>query len=304
MKYRFNLLLAAVASAGFLFCLSAALGIADGLCVTQGCEVYRAYSIAGISLYWVGAALFLVLGLFSLRPGDYRLLVFLTGAALAGNLVFLAIQFLLWPCVNCLIVAALLGGFAWCLALQAKSGLRILCFVWLLLFSANLLSMARDGISPWPVLGENDAEIRVFFSPSCPACRQAVEDLLNRPDLIARSAFYPLAKDAGDRRRIALLSRNLARGMAPARAFAVHWHPEPIEAGWSRDWRIIPHLWRNKIHFAGKGATRVPLIISSIPMAAGQDHSLPLRDPCSMFSGDSEICGDEPLSDPFENLFR
>lgn len=304
MKYRFNLLLAAVALAGFLFCLSAALGIADALCVTQGCEVYRAYNIAGISLYWVGAALFLVLGLVALRPGGGRLLVFLTGAAIAGNLVFLTIQFLLWPCVSCLIVAALLGGFAWCLALRVKSGLRILCLVWLLLFSANLLSVARDGISPWPVLGENDAEIQVFFSPSCPACRQAVENLLNRPDLIPRSAFYPLAKDGGDRRRVALLSRNLAQGMAPAQAFAFHWNPAPREAGWAQDWHMILNLWRNKIHLAGKGATQVPLIVSSIPVGGGQDCAPPPLDPCSMFSGDSEICEDEPLQDPFENLFR
>lgn len=304
MKYRVKLLPAAIASAGFLFCLSAALGIADALCVTQGCEVYRAYSVAGISLYWAGAALFLVLGLVSLPPGGYRLLVFLTGFALAGNLVFLTIQFLLWPCVNCLVVAALLGGFGWCLALRVKSGLRILCFLWLLMFSANLLSMAGDGISPWPVLGKNDAEIKVFFSPSCPACRQAVENLLNSPDLVPRSAFYPLAKDAGDRRGIALLSRDLDRGMPPAEAFAVHWNPEPSEAGWSQDWGMVPRLWRNKIHLARKGATRVPLIISSIPMGEGHDRSHPPRDPCSMFSGDSEICEDDPLTDPFENLFR
>ncbi|MCA1786716.1 MAG: hypothetical protein LC657_12130, partial [Desulfobacteraceae bacterium] len=220
MKYRFNLILMAIALAGFLFCLLSALGITDAFCLTQGCEVYQGYTVAGISLYWIGALVFLILGLMSLWPGAYGLLAILTGLVLVGNFVFLIIQFLMWPCTSCLIVAALLGSFAWCLAGHVKSGLGILCMVWLLLFSANIFLLAKDSIPPWPVLGKNNAEIQVFFSPTCPACRQAVENFLRDPDLAPYVAFYPLAKNNDDHHRISLLVRNLRQGMPAAQAFA------------------------------------------------------------------------------------
>ncbi|MFO8083646.1 MAG: hypothetical protein R6U27_04920, partial [Desulfobacterales bacterium] len=101
MKYKFNLLLPTIALAGFLFCLLSAMGITDGICLTQGCEVYKGYRVGGISFYWIGAAVFLLLGLMSLWKGNYGFLAIFTGMALIGNFAFLIIQFLMWPCTSC-----------------------------------------------------------------------------------------------------------------------------------------------------------------------------------------------------------
>jgi hypothetical protein len=304
MKYRFSLLLTAIALAGFLFCLLSALGLTDTLCLTQGCEVYKGYTVAGISLYWIGAAVFLILGVMSLWPGTYGLLAILTVLVLVGDFAFLIIQFLFWPCTNCLIVAVFIGSFAWCLAGQVKAGLRILCSVWLLLFSANLLLLAKDSIQPWPVLGKNNAEIQVFFSPTCPACRQVVENLLHRPDLVPHAVFYPLAKNADDHERIKLLSRNLTQGMPPWQAFAIHWQKLIPFDKLDHDWNLTLNLWRNQLHLAKKGAVQVPLIISQIPLEKGHDISAAPLNGCSIFSGDSETCLDEPPPDPFETIFK
>jgi len=304
MKYRFTLLLTAIALAGFIFCVLSAFGITDNFCLTQGCKVYKGYTVAGISLYWVGAAVFLLLGMMSLWPGNYGILAILTGLALVGNFAFLILQFLLWPCTSCLIVAALLGSFGCCLAGQIKSGLRILCLVWLLLFSANLLLLAKDSIPPWPVLGKNNAEIQVIFSPTCPSCRRVVENFLCRPDLLTHVAFYPLAKNDDDHKRIKLLAQNMRQGMRPAEAFAIHWgNVTPLD-NLDHNWSLAFNLWRNQLHLAKKGATQVPLIISRIPLEKGPDKSSAPLNGCSIFSRDSESCLDNPPPDPFETIFK
>jgi hypothetical protein len=304
MKYRFIPVLTTISLAGFLFCLLSALGITDTLCLTQGCEVYQEYTVAGISFYWIGAAVFLILGLMSLGPGAYGLLAILTGLFLVGDFVFLIIQFLLWPCTSCLIVAALLGSFAWILAGHVKPGLRLLCMVWLLLFSANILHLARDSIPPWPVLGQNNAEIQVFFSPTCPACRQVVENFLRDPDLETHVAFYPLAKNNDDHHRISLLVRSLRQGMPAAQAFAIHWQTLLQQDNLEQDWNLVFNLWRNQLHLAKKGATQVPLIVSRIPLGEIPDTTHRAPDGCSIFSPGAEGCEDEPVPDPFESIFK
>jgi hypothetical protein len=304
MKYRFRLLLPGIALAGFLFCIMSALGITDNLCVTEGCDVYQGYTVAGVSLYWVGAAVFLLLAMISLWPGSYGVLAILTGLVLVGNFVFLIMQFLLWPCTSCLIVAALLGIFAWCLSIHVKSGLRMLCMVWLLLFSANLLLLARDSIPPWPVLGKTNAEIQVFFSPSCPACREVVENFLHRPDIEPYVAFYPVAKDDGDRQRINLLVRNLRQDMPPKQAFATHWQTLTRPDQMGKNGYLALNLWRNQLHLAKKNAVQVPLIISRIPLGEFSGMAALPSDGCSIFSTDLESCEDELPPDPFEALFR
>jgi hypothetical protein len=304
MTFRLKPVLAIIAMAGFLFCILSALGITDTFCLTKGCEVYKGYTIAGISLYWIGATVFLLLGLMALWPVSYRLLSIFTGLALVGNFFFLILQFLLWPCTNCLIVAALIGGFACRLCFHVKSGLRMLCMVWLVLFSANMLLLAKESVPPWPVMGNNNAEIHVFFSPTCPACRQVVENFLERPDLTPNVAFYPLAKDDDDRQRIKLLLQNLNQGMQPAEAFSAHWQHHPQMDKWHYDWRITLNLWRNQLHLAKKGVTQVPLIVSRIPLDQRSDINAAPQEGCSIFSGDSEICEDKLPPDPFERLFK
>jgi hypothetical protein len=304
MKYRLTPVLTTIALAGFLFCLLSALGITNVFCVTKGCEVYQGYTVFGISLYWIGSAVFLVLGMISMRPQSYYLMAILTGLVLFGNLFFLVWQFLMWPCTNCLIVAALLGSFAWLLS-YFKSGLRMLCMLWLLLFSANLLLLAKDIIPPWPILGKNNAEIQVFFSPNCPACRQVVENLLHQSELLPRIAFYPLAKDTDDHLKIKQLAQNLKQGIPPAEAFAVHWQAntpnmDTRDYGWYFDF----NLWRNQLHLAKKGVTQVPLVLSRIPLGKSSNiNSAPLEG-CSIFSIDSDGCEDNQPPDPFKNLFK
>jgi hypothetical protein len=304
MKHRLIPVLAAIAMVGFFFCLLSALGITDTFCLTQGCEVYKGYTVAGVSFYWIGAAVFLVLGLISLWPGAYGLLAILTGIVLVGDFVFLIIQFLLWPCTNCMVVALLLGSFAWILAGHVRSGLRILCMVWLLLFSANILHLAKDSISPWPVLGQNNAEIQVFFSPTCPACRQVVEYFLRHPELANYVVFYPLAKNEDDRQRIKLLVQNLKQGMPAAQAFAIHWQTLARHDKLNQDWIITFNLWRNQLHLAKKGATQVPLVLSRMPLGEIPDISVEIKDGCSIFSTGAEGCEDEPVPDPFETIFK
>ncbi len=305
MKLPLKLFLAAVASAGLGFCVLSSMGVTDSLCFAKGCEVYKVYAIGGISLYWIGAAAFLILGVTLLFSGGDKALLFLTGLVLAGSFVFLIVQFLLWPCTNCLMVAALLGIFAWGLAGRAGFFFRVLCMVWLLLFSSNLFMLARESIPPWPVLGKNNADIQVFFSPTCPACRKVVEKIFQNPGAASSVAFYPLAKDDKDRQKLEILVQNLRQGIPAEEALADHWKPLDRQNAHDRDWKITFNLWRNQLHLAKKGADQVPLVVSRDVFAAGSDPSRKsLPDGCSIFTPDSEGCEDEQPADPFESIFE
>lgn len=310
MNYWSARLLTSIALAGFLFCLLSALGITDFMCLTKGCEVYHGYSVAGISFYWIGGAVFLLLGMVSLLSVHYRLLTILTSLALAGNFVFLIIPLMICPCTSCLIVSGFLGSFAWWLERHVKSHLKILCVIWLVLFLSNFLFLAKESIPPWPIMGKNNAEIEVFFSPTSPSCRQVVENFLKTPDLSPHVAFYPIASDDNDRKLIQLLSQNLMQGMNPAEAFALYLSKDntllPLD-NVKCDWTLALKLWRNQVYFAKKGFVQVPLIISRIPLGTGSVN--PIKADKGYFTTDYGICKDEslkaePLTDPFAPLLK
>jgi len=310
MKYWSARLLTSIALAGVLFCLLSEFGITDFACLIKGCEAYHGYSIAGISFYWIGAIVFLLLGMVSLLSVHYRLLTILTSLAIICNCVFLMASLLILPCTSSLIVSGFLGSFAWWLARHVKSRLKILCMVWLVLFSSNLFFLAKETILPWPVMGKNNAEIEIFFSPTSSACRQVVETFLKNPDLSLHVAFYPIASDDNDRQLIQILSQNLMQGMDPEGAFALCLSKENTPSSLDKvksDWTISLRLWRNKVYFAKKGFVQVPLIISRIPLGTGPVH--PVKADKGYFTIDYGICKDgplkpEPLTDPFAAFFK
>ncbi len=265
--------LAALAAsvAGALFCVLAAFGMTDAVCSTQGCALFKGAAIYGVNMYWIGAAGFAVFcaALFAggkvwSRPALFVLL----WLALALDAALLAVQVMTVPCMNCLIVATLLGLLgAVVFPLRSKSALVLL--VWAFFYVAGLMSLGGEFAGPVPVHGAVDSRVRIFFSPTCPACSDMVV-AASKAGILEDAALFPVAKNDEDVRRIIRLEADLVAGKELGEALWTCFNEEaPEEAVMSEaSWRIQLLSWRNKAFLARSGATTVPYVFSDALIAA------------------------------------
>ena len=173
-----------IAVCGILFSVWNALDAASVPCVSAGCTLYQNFSINGYSLWWGGVGIFSLLGLLALT-GRAVLGRWLAGLAVLLDCVLLGIMILTLPCVACMVAALLLALSyitfrAATLADTHRSALHHaspLLVLWGALFLLTLGGLARSEVGPWAIQApemEDETTARVFFSPSCSACRQLV----------------------------------------------------------------------------------------------------------------------------------
>jgi len=297
---------------GLILCLLNAGG-ANLFCLTVGCELYAGYSLFGYSFYLYGAvgfAIILVLALLA-RSGRVTAVSLLGLALVFGlllDLVALVWQNLYWSCASCLIVALLLGwaalGFWRSHPRSCGRFFKGLLLVWGLLLLPVMVAAGKEVLlPPWAIYGPPDAEVRVYFSPTCPACSVAVAQVLSSPDGEA-AAFYPVAKNDVD---LQLLAQLQAQGKVDAQALRNLFAAEPdptVVAESSLRWRLA----RNRMNLARYGVKTIPLILSpralEPPSAAGPSPSSssadlfappdflgePAPDGCGILSPASEAC--------------
>ena len=284
------------------FCLWSALGNGVNICMTAGCALYQDFTLWGISLWWGGVLVFAFLSSLALL-GAASAGYAVSGLALLTDLLLLSVMALTAPCISCLAAAFFFAMTYLCFrkaaAVQSgrtEQGRSWLFFIWLLLFTVNLGAVARTQLSVWPItVGGEDVQVRMFFSPSCPSCRQGVESLSGRVDV----AFFPLAENDDDVYRIAHMQTLLDTGRSPAEALAAVQETEApgglgvLKPGllWLR-FRMLC----NKAHVFMAGAQTVPFLeFHGLPSSlsrkdlprvqknpprefpAGLDHTLPLE---------------------------
>ncbi|WP_022656285.1 hypothetical protein [uncultured Desulfovibrio sp.] len=247
------------------FCIWSAFGNGVNFCVTAGCSLYQDFTVGGISLWWLGTGTFAVLALLALlgaaAPG--RLLA---GLALLGDICLLLLMALTAPCVSCLVVAVFFVltylGFRHAEQGQARGrGIQPrrspLLLLWILLFTVNVGTVTRSQTAIWPIAEGDEATVRMFFSPSCPSCREGIDILSGHVDV----AFYPLAENDSDVYRVAQMRRLLDTGMNLAEALGQSQNVPPARgfAALSPDllWLRFRML-RNKAHVFSAGAQTVP----------------------------------------------
>lgn len=242
------------ALAGVVLCVAQALGYAGALCVTDGCALHENTTVFGLSLWWWGAGAFAGLGVLSLR-GRARLAAWAGMACLAADVFFLAFMALTAPCLSCLLAGALFLLFF--LAASRRAGFRgrlatALVLVWALAFSPNLFAVGREAMRPWAMVGPETAAVRLFFSPNCPACRDAVSALtrMNRPFI----GFFPIAGNEEEVRMAARTLAGIEAGMPLPEALAKSGGDGPVSVGLALRWR----LFMNRIAYLGGRPDGVP----------------------------------------------
>lgn len=282
---------------GAALCLLNASG-AKLFCVTKGCHIYSGYGLFGISFYvfgLVGFLLILLLALLHPRLGSPFWLPAVLALALALEILFLVYQFLFWPCVSCLVVGILivLAAISAVLLMPIKGRILLwtLSGIWTVLFIyVGLAALKEAAFTPWAVAGNPEAPVKIFFSPICPACKEAVTRVLEDPALSAKTAFFPVAKNARDEARIAAFLQR----KSPERTIAALFEELPEEARLTagQKWR----LQVNKMALARMGAATVPFITAPfLPLPAPvEPPAMELPPPDSPFAPPQEL----PFSSP------
>jgi hypothetical protein len=251
---------------GLALCLLNAAG-ADLFCLTTGCALYAGYALFGFSFYIYGAIGFGVISLLAASAGKRpRVAPWLGGIILAGlflDLLFLGWQILYWPCSSCLVVALLLGWTAagyWRTYPQICRRLfKGLLLVWLAVLIPVAVTTGKEVfLMPWSIYGPAEANIHVFFSPTCPACATEVNKLL-QSSVVTRMAFYPIAKNERDIHLLAtLLQEGITQPADLERLFGADLSDATAPSLHLR-WRLA----KNKMTLARHGAQTIPLILSS-----------------------------------------
>lgn len=264
---RAKLFLLPASFSGGLYCLSRVLG-SDLFCGTRGCEIYAGYGLFGISFYLYGFVGFLGIFLLTLYV-DYRyvrpLLALTLGLALLIDTLFLIYQTLLWPCSSCQVVALLIGICAFSgvqvLKLPGRKLLMALGVLWCLFFITVGVAVVKEvAFKPWALYGSSEAPVKIYFSPTCPACEKVVRKILDDGRMADQTGLYPIAKNREDAARLArvlepgvdLVDATIVLGLfAPA--------SQDAPALSSRN-RL--RLLSNKMALARYDVSRVPLILS------------------------------------------
>ena len=225
-----------IAICGILFSVWNALDAASVPCVSAGCTLYQNFSINGYSLWWGGVGIFSLLGLLALT-GRAVLGRWLAGLAVLLDCVLLGIMILTLPCVACMVAALLLALSyitfrAATLADTHRSALRHaspLLVLWGALFLLTLGGLARSEVGPWALQApemEDETTARVFFSPSCSACRQLV---MGMSEADARKIIWcPVAEEEKDLAIILNLKKRIEMGTPLTRSFLPSLETEPM----------------------------------------------------------------------------
>lgn len=238
-------------------------------CATSGCALFRDSRIAGVSLWWVGGAYFFLLLIACLR-GNRMMARFMAAVALFLDSLLLVVMFLTAPCFDCLVVAVFFGltyyclrsgGEDWFVARQAPS---LLLPIWFGLFLGNAVLAANEQIPMFTMGNSRSNDVRIYFSPSCNACRAAILASGNA------AALYPIEENAGDTDSIirlnAFLKANVPMREALSRSIDEN---EPVPHLPFHERMILSlQLVRNKAMVLRQGFRALPVIeMNGMPVA-------------------------------------
>ena len=146
--------------------------------------------------------------------------------------------------------------------------------VWLLCLSAALVLTVKELSAPAPWHGPEDAPVRIYFSPHCPACMQAVEAAAASPLPVA---YYPVATSLDEVKIILAMEEDLARGVPLADSLRKFRADPPRELTLSvRAFSTLWQILRNRADVLSLGKGSVPLIlVNGVPQWGAKAPATP-----------------------------
>ena len=315
LKHKFLPISFGISLFGLFFSMWNVLDFTESFCfATTSCTLFAEFALLGISFWWIGVAFFtvtLILALFGLA----YLGKLLAGAGVFLDFLLLCIMFYTMPCINCLIVGAIITVtfFSFCYEGQRKSlpfPKPWLLLPWALVFCMICGNIIMSHTKLWPLVGDNSAKIHVYFSTECSACAQLVRAQGNRTDI----AWYPVQEDDNDLWQIKFLVKEIKEGTGFIDAYdKMH---ETDTQGNIYDifslshWKLQFALWKNAAYVVKGGNGRLPFVEfqglpSQLLKHQNTDSKNPVtlnqneRDTIDSLLGDIEaLCGDDEVPCP------
>ena len=261
-----------ISLAGVAYCVIQALPVSVSVpCPGTGCQLFQNFAIHGVSLWWVGVAYFAFMSLLCLRRAN-ALALFIATSALLVDAVLLAVMLMTAACVVCLGAGAFMALLYLSLLRHiyptpaSPSKQPLVLFLWGGLFIAAASLGATEAIEPWKIAGAENAERRVYFAPSCPACQDAVIAF------DGNAAFIPIAEKESDYAAVYAMLVAIQNGQTTAEALKT-----ALEAQKNGTLAELPFpnapffhlkLIRNKAEVLRLGFDKLPLImINGMPQS-------------------------------------
>jgi hypothetical protein len=250
---------------GLLVCIILASDMVPDFCSTNGCMITKKFSIAGINLYWIGALFFATCFTLSLFK-KYNFLGNLAFTAVAIDSVLLLVLLVLLPCTSCLLVGAIIFGISTILYFQniiTSNKIKIVSSLWIVFFVINIIFVGKSLVEPWAIYGDNNAEVKIYFSPTCESCKDAViEAIESSPTKIA---LYPIAKNDKDFDLVNILACNMELNHNPKECIENCLQKEnKVNDKKTIDSVILAfNLFRNKLALLSMNVTEVPLVMTN-----------------------------------------
>lgn len=246
-------------------------------CPGNGCSLFQDFTIYGISLWWVGVAYFSGMVLLCLRRA-HGLAYPVAGAALIADAALLAIMLATASCVTCLGAAFFIALLFFALRKhvygKTSPGPSVILFLWGGLFVAALSFAVTENLGPWRLAGAENTERRVYFAPSCPACRDAITVFAGS------AAFIPVAEKASDHAAIYGMQKALAEGKTLGQALdavmQAKMNDTLAEPPFPESLVLQIKLARNKAEVLRLGFGQLPLImINGMPQTLRPGNTAP-----------------------------
>lgn len=236
-------------------------------CPGTGCLLFQDFAVYGVSLWWAGVVYFAFMTIICLRRAHGASL-FLAGLALVADAALLVVMLFTAPCIACLGAAFFMGVLFFVLRRHIHSNAMpaprpsILFLAWSGLFIGVFVSAGSEQMDPWYMVGSPNMERRIYFSPSCPACRDAASVFADN------AAFVPVAERDSDYAAIRHMRDAIANGKSFVEALR---ETENIAESsvFSLDEALLHlRLLRNKAEVLHLGFDKLPLImINGMPQS-------------------------------------
>lgn len=228
-------------------------------CPGSGCNLFQDFTVYGISLWWAGVAYFALMVLLCLKR-VHGFAMFTATTALIADAFLIIIMLFTASCVACLGAAVIMGILFLALRRHVTARMMIapgpsfIFLAWAGLFLAAAASAATELAEPWDIAGSGNQERRIYFSPSCPACRDAITVFAGN------AAFIPVAEKDGDYAAIRVMHEEIAKGKTMVEAL----HASDSAKGEPFSFATVVFrlkLLRNKAEVLKLGFDKLPLIM-------------------------------------------
>ena len=251
---------------GLAFCMASLFGKTSHLCFTNGCLLYKNFSFLGFSFYTWGLVVFGLIFLLSLQKKK-KILNHFIFFILICDIFLLIFQVFYAPCFNCLIVAIFIGYLAnLCYRLFATNAKKNLLIFFAFLIAVNGISIIKEKIPPEPIYGDLDAPVKIFFSPTCPGCKEMIRSVLLGCEIKEKFALYPVCKNKSDFNKIHTLKKYLNDDMGLNKAMEKVLDEECSQSVPFNDYLKLKWLtYKNKFALIKSGIPTIPIMICSIP---------------------------------------